>query len=489
MQEKRKPFQYQILSKEIANKIKNKLYKPGEKLPSTRELHKKLNLSINTVYKAFIELEKQGLIEARPKSGYYVCIAAASLLGNPGETLNSEQQLPVPIEKKSSRSIPVAQLSFVNQVLKAVNHPDYLHLGTAMIAPEFLPTRQFKKIIAEIPQKDIGAILSYNLTQGDPHLRRQLSLRSLGILPEIEAEDFIITNGCTEAISLSLQAITKPGDTIGIESPTFYGFLPVLEVLKLKAIEIPTDPVSGVDVNALEQILRTQKIDVCLLTPNFNDPLGALLSEKNKKKLVELLNAHHIPIIEDNINAELFFGKQRPIPLKAFDQNNEVIFCSSFSKTLAPGLRVGWMLPGKKYFEKILNLKAGISVSTSSLDQYMLTRFMEQGTYERYLRSLRTLLKKQIVQFVDAINTHFPKESKVTLPEGGLLLWIQLPQTVDSMMVYQQALEKQISILPGSIFSVSSQFNHYIRIGCGFPFNQQTEKGLAILGSIIKENM
>ncbi|MBU2511951.1 PLP-dependent aminotransferase family protein [bacterium] len=483
-------FRYKVLARDIEKKIKNGVYKPGEKLPSTRELHKKLNLSISTVYKAYIELEKKGLIEARPKSGYYVKLFTVENLtafktdADPPEGLSFSM-----LKQESDTPHRVAVPSFVNQALKAVNHPDYLHMGTAMISPKFLPFQELRKVLKDLTDREMESILGYSLPQGDPELRRQLSLRSLGIVDGINAKDYIITNGCTEAVSLALKAITKPGDIVAIESPTFYGFLPLLEDLDLMAVEIPTDPVTGVKIDALKDAVRKYPVKTCLLVPNFHNPLGSLMPDDNKRSLVEFLNRKEIPIIEDNINAELYYGKQRPIPLKAFDRKDLVIFCSSFSKTLAPGLRIGWTLPGKRFFNKVLKLKAGFSVSSSSLEQHLFSVFMVRGNYERYLRSLRIQIKQQVYQFADAINRLFPKQVRIYKPKGGILLWIELPEGVNGINIYQRALEKRISILPGTVFSTSGRFDNFIRIGCGFPFNDETEKGLAILSSIIEDNI
>ncbi len=483
-------FRYQVLAREIKTKIKSGIYKPGEKLPSTRELHKKLNLSISTVYKAYIELEKNGLIEARPKSGYYVKSHPVENLTTIKTAVDRPEGLSFSIARQeATKPHKVSVPSFVNQVLKAVNHPDYLHLGTAMISPKFLPFQELRKVLKDLTNREMESILGYSLAQGDPELRRQLSLRSLGIVDGISAEDYIITNGCTEAISLALKAVTRPGDIVAIESPTFYGFLPLLEDLNLLALEIPTDPVTGIKISALKGAINKYPVKVCLLVPNFHNPLGALMPDQKKKELVEFLNKKEIPIIEDNINAELYYGKQRPIPLKAFDKKDLVIFCSSFSKTLAPGLRIGWMLPGKRFFDRVLKLKAGFSVSCSSLEQVLFSTFMVRGNYERYLRSLRLLIKQQVNQFADSIKRLFPRQVKVYKPKGGILLWVQLPEAMDAINIYQKALENRISILPGTVFSTSGKFNNYIRIGCGFPFNEETEKGLAILSSIIEDNI
>ena len=490
MKTPKQAFKYQLLAEDLEEKILSGTYRTGERLPSVREMRQRLNLSISTIFKALVELETRGLIEARPKSGYFVKAQQSSSDKRSLPGIAVPQQLNIPAASKTS-SIPhkIDLPSFANQVLKAVNNSDFLHLGSSVVSAEFLPHRQFSKILKEFTAREMESIVSYGLPQGDPELRRQIALRSIGVLKGIEAEDIIVTNGCTEAISLSLKAIVQPGDVVAIEAPTFYGMLPLLEELQVQALEIPTDPQTGVDIDSLEKAIHNHQIKICLLTPNFHNPLGAVMPVENKQKLVKLTNKHQIPIIEDSVNSELFYGRQRPQPLKAFDKKDLVITCSSFSKALASGLRTGWVIPGSRFKEKILKLKTGFSVSTSSLDQTLLARFLESGVYERHLRSLRARLKKQVSIYGDAIEENFPGGTRVLRPQGGLLLWVQLPGNADSFEIYKQALAHRISILPGVVFSSSGQFADFIRIGCGFPFSRKMARGLKTLGALVQENL
>ncbi len=490
MKTPRQAFKYQLLAEDLEEKILSGTYKSGERLPSVREMQKRLNLSISTIFKALIELETRGLVEARPKSGYFV---KAVTVGSDQRTLPGvaePRQLTIPTANKTS-SVPheIELPSFANQVLKAVNNPNYLHLGSSVVSSEFLPHRQLAKIMKQFTSREMQSVLSYGLPQGDPELRRQIALRSIGVLKGIEAEDIIVTNGCTEAISLSLKAIVQPGDIVAIEAPTYYGILPLLEELQVMAVEIPTDPATGVDIDHLEKAINDFEIKTCLFTPNFHNPLGSLMTTEKKEKLVKLTNKFHIPIIEDSVNSELFHGGRRPRPLKAFDKKNLVITCSSFSKALASGLRTGWVIPGSRYLDKILKLKTGFSVSTSSLDQLLLARFLESGVYERHLRSLRERTKKQVAIFAEVIERYFPDGTQVLKPKGGLLLWVRLPGNADSLQIYKKALDHRISILPGIIFSSSGQFQDFIRIGCGFPFSKKMEQGIKTLGQIVQDHM
>ena len=471
---KTRVFRYENLVKQIESKIMSGTYHPGEKLPSIRKLHQQSNLSISTVYKAFVELEAMGLVEARPKSGYYV--SPVSL-----------EQLKVPVHDKRSFPPQEVQLSsMINSVVSAINNPSLLPLGMTVTDPELLPLRSFSRILKQISRNKLRSLMSYSLSEGAPELRRQLALRTLGVLDGITPEDIIITNGCMEAVSLSLLALARPGDTIATEAPTNFSFLQLLKELGMMVLEVPTDPRFGVDVDELEKALRHRTIKACLFMPNFHNPLGALMPDSSKKKLVQMLNVYEIPVIEDDVSSELYFGEQRPVPLKAFDKMDLVLTCSSFSKTLTPGLRIGWLIAGRRFKEKIQNLKAGTTVATSTLDQYLISEFLGSGGYERQMRSLRNALKKQMLKTAFAIQKHFPPHTRLMLPEGGSLLWVQLPPDIDCLKVHQKALQHGIAIIPGVVCSSTRQFRNYIQISCATPFTPAIEKGIATLGDLIR---
>ncbi|MGE0086679.1 MAG: PLP-dependent aminotransferase family protein [Desulfococcaceae bacterium] len=466
-------FRYRQLADEIESKIHSGTYHSGEKLPSVRLLHKKLNLSISTVYQAYMELETTGLIEARPKSGYYVSPVSLSHLRPPD--FDRVQLSPRNVELDA----------MVNSVLKNINSPGMLPLSSSATAAELLPLKHLSAILKSISGKKMASVLGYSLTEGNPELRRQIALRSLGLPKGISADDIIITTGCMEAVSMCLRAILKPGDTIAIESPTHFGFLQFFREMGLLVAEIPTHPREGADPDELEKIIRSNTVKACLLMPNFHNPLGVLMSDERKKAIVRLLNRLEIPLIEDDICGEMYYEGTRPSLMKSFDRKDLVLTCSSFSKTLAPGLRIGWVIPGKRFRDRILRLKAGSTVCTSTLDQYIVARFLSEGAYERHLRFLRGQLKKQTFKTAVAIQKYFPADTRLALPKGGSLLWVQLPPKVDGLHIYRGALEQNIAILPGAVCSAAGQFGNHIRIGCGHPFTDATEKGMETLGRLV----
>ncbi len=471
----KKRYRYKTLAGDIEKKILNGTYLIGEKLPSIRELQVKLNLSINTIYRAFIELEKTGLIETRPKSGYYV---------KPIPIL-SRNFPPRGTGKKQPQKIDSTFIS--NEVQLAMSNPHYLPLGTAALSPELMPVKEIIQLVKRITFRGIQSIFSYTLPEGEPELRRLLALRTVGILEKVQPENFIITNGCTEALILALKAVVKPGDTVAIEAPTFYGILKVLKDMGIDIVEVPTDPVTGVYVEKLEQTVTNKNPKACLFMSNFHNPLGSLMPDDNKEQVVRLLNHYEIPLIEDDIYSSLYHGKERPKPLKFWDKKDLVLSCSSFSKTLAPGLRVGWILTGDRFKNRLIELKRESSIATSYLDQYIMIEILKSGSYERHLRHLRRCTRNQLQNVAQAIHDCFPREVRLAIPEGGFILWVQLPEGVDSVELYYKALERQISILPGTICSSTDQFRDYVRISCGHPVSSEILSGIKVVGDLIRD--
>ncbi|MDJ0984278.1 MAG: PLP-dependent aminotransferase family protein [Desulfobacterales bacterium] len=468
-------FRYRHLAEQIEQKILSGTYQPGERLPSIRKLHKQSNLSISTIYHAYLELESMGLVEARPKSGYFVNPVAL-------------QYIKIPRFKKESYPPKKVRLSsMINSVISAISNPYLLPLGSTVVDAKLMPFKHFSRILKNLSHAELTSMISYSPSEGYAELRRQIALRTVGVLEGIAPEDILITNGCMEAVALSMLAIAQPGDTIAVETPTNFGFLQLLQELGLMVMEVPADPRFGVDLDELEKIFRRNTIKACLLIPNFHNPLGALMPHDHKVRLIQLINQYDITVIEDDISSELHFGDKRPMPLKSYDTYDRVITCSSFSKTLAPGLRIGWAIPGKRYMEKVQNLKAATTVSTSTLDQYLISQYLAEGAFERHSRRLRHMLKKQVVRTAVAIQKYFPAETRLAIPEGGTLLWVELPSQVDGLHVYRLALENHIAIIPGGVCSNSMRFKNFIQISCGSPITEDMEKGIMRLGQIVKD--
>jgi len=297
-------------------------------------------------------------------------------------------------------------------------------------------------------------------------------------MPEI-----VITNGAMEALNLCLQAVTAPGDVVAVESPTFYAALEALERLQLKAVEVATNPRTGIDLDSLTAVLDRHAVKACWFMPSFQNPLGSLMPEENKRALVELLAARGIPMIEDDVYGELYHGARKPAPAKAFDRAGLVMHCGSFSKCLAPGYRVGWVAAGK-FARRIERLKLMTSLSAAVPSQQALSHYLGHGGYDRHLRALRHTLAAQQIVALDAVERHFPKGTRCTRPEGGYFLWLELPGEVDGLKLHRLALAQNISLAPGHMFSADHRFTHCLRLNFGHADDPRFNDALRTVGQL-----
>lgn len=430
-----------------------------------------------TVYQAYMELEVSGLVESRPKSGFFVLTGAQNRASVPKHG------------KKIYQPAPVRISDITSDVVHASLDPSLVPLGASVLSPELLPHKHLGRITRALLSQKTKHSLSYAPPEGVPELRRLLADRYTGILPDTHSENILVTNGCMEAIGLALQTIIKPGDVVGVESPTHFGFLHLLQKLGVHAVGIPTDPLHGPLPESFDAIIRRYPVKAFVLIPNFHNPLGARIPDEHKKEIVLLANKHDIPIIEDDIYGELFFDGQRPSLLKEFDQKDLVITCSSVSKVLAAGFRIGWCLPGTRFMEDLAQRKSAFSLCAPTLQQNGLCQFLSDGIYDRYLRSLRTRVQRQMVQTSQAISRHFPPATKHTFPQGGNMLWVELPEKVNGVEVYQRALGQGVSIVPGQAFAITGEFGNFIRISATSPFDERIDDALHILGRIVHELM
>ena len=468
-------FRYLKLAGEIEKKVNLGIYLAGEKLPSIRKLHVQTGLSITTVYQAFIELEKRGIVEARQKSGYYVKPLLHHILPTP--------------KIKRHRAVPkrVTISNLASSIVESMGDPGILRLGGTVVDPELLPYKQLMASVKSIPAKRFKDLLTlYENPMGSAQLRRQIAKRTLPISQRASPDDIVITNGCIEAVSLCLQAIAGPGETIVVESPTYPWILQVIEDQGMFALELSTDPATGVDLDSFKKAVDRNRVSGCILIPNFHNPLGFEMPAESKQELVAFLNERKIPIIEDDIHGDLFFDRHRPVAMQSFDKKGLVLYCSSFSKTLSPGLRIGWAIPGA-FLGQVKRLKLNSSIATTSMGQHLVAEFLKSGSYDRHLRTLRTALKNQASNTALAVARHFPEGTRITAPKGGLTLWLELDPAVDGMQVFHEARRRKISILPGIMCSTTKKYKNFIRISCGFRWSDKIDQGIATLGNIVKK--
>ncbi|MEO7494190.1 MAG: PLP-dependent aminotransferase family protein [Massilia sp.] len=468
---------YEVLAEEIAQSIRSGVTKGGDRLPSVRQTSVARGVSPSTVFAAYYLLEARGLIRARERSGYFVLAAPGALPPEP------EMSAP-PVE--DSTAVDVSELVF--SVLEAARNRDVVPFGSAFPSPTLFPLARLARSMAS----SVRAIKPWStvedLTPGNASLRRQIALRYLAEGVHVHTDEIVITNGALEALNLCLLAVARPGDSVIVESPTFYAALQVLERVGLKAVEVPTHPREGIDLDALALALRRHQPKACWLMTNFQNPLGSAMPNAKKEALVALLSAHAVPLIEDDVYGELYFGHQRPVHAKAFDNGGMVMHCSSFSKCLAPGYRIGWAAPGR-FTREVARLQLTTTLSASAPAQAALADYLHKGGYDKHLRQLRHALSSQQAAMMHALVRHFPAGTRATRPDGGYFLWVELPKGANALKLQQQALSLGISIAPGPLFSASHGFTNCIRLNYGHPWTARSEEAFATLGRLISAGL
>jgi len=463
---------YEALAQEIAESIARGQLRPGERVPSVREASRSRGVSPSTVFEAYYLLEARGLIEARPRSGYFV-----------SHTVNRQREPDSSRPVTKERAVEVSELVF--QVLGHAKDRALVPMGSAFPSPLLFPLPKLALATGRALRRLDPWRTVEDLSPGSAPLRRQIGLRYLGMGCGVDTEELVVTNGAMEALNLCLESVTRPGDLVAVESPTFYAALQALERHSLRAVEIATHPRTGIDVAALAAVLERHPVKACWLMPNFQNPLGSLMPDDAKQALVELLAEREVPLIEDDVYGELYFGVRRPRPAKAWDRAGRVMHCSSFSKTLAPGYRVGWVAAGR-YAGAVAQRKLMSSLAAPLPSQEGLSEYLEHGGYDRHLRQLRATLAQHRQTTLRDIAKHFPPGTRATRPEGGYFTWVELPPKVDALELHRLAFSQGISLAPGHLFSADHRFKHHVRINFGHPDHKEFHAAIKTVGTIAR---
>lgn len=464
---------YERFADDIAELIRTGVLGPGQRVPSVRYASQTHGVSPSTVFQAYYLLERRGLIRARPRSGYFVNAHAPRPFSEPQ------------VQAQATESTDVDVSGLVFSILDSIKDPHTVPFGSAFPSPTLFPLQRLSRSLASASRAMDPRMVVTDLSPGNPQLRRQIALRYMvgGLM--LPMEELLITNGALEALNLCLQAVTQPGDLVAIEAPAFYACLQVLERLKLKAVEIPVHPREGMDLAVLARTLDQHPVKAVWCMTNFQNPVGASMPEAKKQELVELLRRHQVPLIEDDVYAELYYAQQAPKPAKAFDTEGLVMHCGSFAKSLAPGYRIGWVAAGR-FAQKIERLKLMTSLCASMPAQAAIADYLQHGGYDRHLRKLRYALEGQQVNMLAAIARHFPAQTQVSHPSGGYFLWLELPEQMDALKLFHMALAQGISIAPGPIFSPTRRFGNCIRLNYGSPWGDGAEQAMETLGRIVR---
>lgn len=468
---------YVAVADELAGLIATGQLPARSRVPSVRRLARQRGISITTAVATLRQLEQRGLIQARPKSGYFVAPRRAAL--------------PEPSAVELPRTARLAGAhAMLKRLAEASLNPGLARLGEAIPDPQLFPQAALRAGLARVSRRQPLQMTSYPRRMGGSlALRAQIAAHYARQGVRLDGEELIVTNGCMEAMTLALRAVARPGDTIAVESPTYFGFLQLAEALGVKVLEVPMHPREGISVAALRELLggrAGRRVRACMTIANFSNPTGGLLPEARKRELVRLCREADIALIEDDIYGDLPLEGSRPLPCKAFDTDERVLLCSSFSKTLSPGARIGFIAPGR-YREQLRAVKQVLSGATAVLPQEMIADYLASGRYERHLARLRTRCAGQVARLSALVQDHFPAGTRLTRPQGGFVLWVELPGDIDTMEVYDRASRIGVDFVPGAMFSASGRYRNCLRLNAGYPVTPLTETAVARLGTLLSQ--
>jgi DNA-binding transcriptional MocR family regulator len=464
-----KRYLYEDIYLQIKTHIQHGNYRPGDKLKSVRVFSQELGVSPTTIFNAYYKLEAEGLIVARPKQGYFV-----------------QEQLPKASPQPAGVGRAVSKKTLIQEVVEASRQPGLIDFSTGVPGPDLLPGDRIHKSIRKACQTHPEVCTCYPDSGGLPELRRNICKLALSWGRAFHESEILITAGCMEAMALSLRALTRPGDTVAISDPAYFGTLRLMEVLGLKVLPLPSNGPARTTTHALREAMASGRIKAVVLIPNFNNPNGALLAKAEKEAIAGMAAAFEVPVIEDDIYGELFYEGNRPVNIKTFDKEGWVIYCNSLSKTLTPGLRIGWVIPGR-FYEAVYEQKMVHNLSTSGLSQAALSHFLEKGRYDSHMRRLRRAMRARTAQHFKLFEQYMGDAVTTQLPPGGLVGWLSLRNGRDGMEIYRQARSAGIGIVPGTVFSPGDRYNAFLRISLGLPLTDKRVAALAKLGKLIRE--
>ncbi len=469
----RRTPRYQRIAEDIMASIETGALAGGTRLPSVRALARQRRVSAVTAVAALHQLEQRGVVESRPQSGFFVRAA--------------QPRAALPATSRPPRVAQAVSISGLVALLVDENvRADVVSLGAAIPAAQWFPTRTLQRHLATAVRQHPESTHGYGPVMGLGSLRQQIARHYVDLGCMLDDRELLITNGCMEALHLAIRAVAQPGDTIAVESPAYFGFLQIIEGAGMKALEIATDPVQGLSVEALSQALDSRsgsRIRACVVVSSYSNPLGATLPDERKRSLLDLCRRHDIALIEDDLYGELNHGGPRPLPIKSFDRSGQVILCSSFSKTLSPGARIGW-IAGGRWTDAVRQRKYVSSVATSTLWQEALASFVAVGAYSRHLRRIRAACAESVRHFSAVVEASFPAGTRVSRPDGGYILWLQLPDGTDSLAIHRRARNEGIHFLPGPLFSANEQYRNCLRLSCGHAWDARIESALKRLGQL-----
>ncbi|MDC7231855.1 MAG: PLP-dependent aminotransferase family protein [Spirochaetales bacterium] len=472
--EQKTRFRYEEIADHMISAICEGTISYGSRLPSLRVASQRYNCAVSVVLQAYEILEMKGYAYGVEKSGYFVRSPLKSPLPQPHK------------EKYYLKSEDATPLNILERVVEAGNDDSIIPLGAGNPHESLLPVKSLKQSFQRILKEESHWISQYSDEGGNRELRKQIASIMLNRGVSASSKDILITSGCTEAISLAVQSCSSPGDVIVTESPVFPGIIQILNQLKRRVIPVPTSSDDGMNLSILENVLAEEEVKAVILTALYQNPLGYVMKEENRRQVIRLAHKFRINIIEDDIYSQCSFHHKEERPVKSFDSEGDVIYCSSFSKTISPGIRLGWLIGGKKH-EKCRKLKMGLTLGGNPLVQQVVADYLKSPRYSRNILHLQKAAARQAAELKQLLLSHFPEGTAITEPAGGFYFWVELPGNTDTLELFESALERGISIVPGQAFAIGERYSNCLRISFASPITEETRQAVAQLGSLIKQ--
>ncbi|TZF98936.1 PLP-dependent aminotransferase family protein (plasmid) [Chryseobacterium panacisoli] len=443
-----KSYKYEVFTAVIEKQIRTGVLQEKDRLPSVREVKEKYKLSTSSVQSGFEYLMIKGLIRSYPRSGYFVA-------------KTEEENIP---EARAKPPVVIRDAEFLkNMMLTSKRTSESSSFNAAVPGDLLIPQKLILRTMQEVIREKGASLLRYYPSNGLQALKKEIAKQMGTYGCTLNPDEIIITDGALQALTIALKSVTKAGDLVAVDSPCVFSVLEVIAHLELKVIEIPIHHRSGFDTEYFRRVCQENNICALVITPNFHNPTGVVMDDETKKEVLTIAEAHHLCIIENDMYSDLYFEEQRPQPIKSFDKNGNVMIYSSFSKTLAPGIRLGWLYAGN-FYAKSERIRFALGRTVSPVYQELVLKLLQGSSYERHLRAFRKKLSQQAAQVLDALRTYFPEGSYFYRPQGGYSIWGQLPEHTDMKRFYEYCEKHQILFTPGDTFSFTNKYYYHFRI-------------------------
>lgn len=457
---------YTQLAQDIQRRIRSGALPPGARLPTVRELAVQLGVTRLTVHTAYSELQSGGWVEATVGRGTFVSA--------PSETIS--------VQTDYGRDLSTP--SILNDMVRLARLPGMRSLAMADASPDLYPLREFGRALDEALTTGGAAVLSYTPSQGDPLLRTTLAdlLRERGL--NAAPDEIVVTSGATQAMSLIGRALARPGDTVLVEQPTYLGLLNVLNAQRLCPIGVPVDE-DGMQVDALEALIKEHQPRFIYTIPAFQNPSGVCLSAERRARLLELAERYRVPVVEDDIYSALVYEGSAPPTIKASDRTGQVLMISSFSKALIPGVRIGYIVAGPQFLDRLVMAKQADDLCSPPLLQRALALFIQHGWLAAHLRRAIPRYRERRDALLTAMARSFPSGIHWTTPRGGLCTWVTLPAGTSVTDLYLAAIERGVGFAPGDVFFIDPPAQPFMRLSFSTLPPELITEAAQILGQLI----